>query len=154
MPPRAPHPTTTTVVHPNPDANVATGASTGAAAGAVGGGLLGLLAGLAIPGVGPLIAAGPLVAALMGTAVGAGAGAATGGLIAALTGAGVPEEEATYYEEGVRRGGTLVTVTADDALADRAASTLSRFGAINMAERAAAWRQSGWTYDAPPRPQL
>jgi hypothetical protein len=76
------------------------GVGTGAAAGAVGGGLLGGLGGLlvgvgalAIPGIGPIVAAGPLAAALAG----AGLGAATGGLLGALVGAGIPEEEARHW---------------------------------------------------------
>ncbi|HMA36072.1 MAG TPA: general stress protein, partial [Chloroflexia bacterium] len=88
------------------------GVGTGVATGAVGGGILGGLAGLlvgigalAIPGIGPLIAAGPLAATLLG----AGIGAATGGLIGALVGAGVPEEDAVLYQQGVERGGVLVT---------------------------------------------
>src|SRR5688500_93593 len=92
-----------------------TEAGAGAATGALAGGLLGGAAGwlvgigaLAIPGVGPIIAAGPLAAALGGAAL----GAAGGGLIGALTGAGVPEDEAKWYDERVRSGGILVTVVA------------------------------------------
>jgi hypothetical protein len=90
-----------------------TGAGTGATLGTVLGGGTGLLAGLgalAIPGIGPIVAAGWLVAALTG----AGAGAAAGGLLGSLTGAGVDEADAQVYAEGVRRGGHLVTVQADD----------------------------------------
>lgn len=95
-----------------------TGATTaaGAATGAVAGGTLGAIAGwlagigaLLIPGVGPIIAAGPLAAALTGAAI----GAAGGSLMGALIGMGVPEEEARWYESEVGRGGTLVTVRAD-----------------------------------------
>jgi hypothetical protein len=85
------------------------GAATGAIGGAVVGGVLGLLAGvgaLVIPGVGPIIAGG----ALASTLAGAGIGAAAGGLLGALAGMGIPEEEARYYERGVREGGILVTV--------------------------------------------
>jgi hypothetical protein len=123
-------------------------ATTGAAGGAVLGGVLGLLAGmttLAIPGIGPIIAAGPIAAALTGTALGAGVGAATGGLIGYLTGAGVPEEEAGYYAEAVHRGGTLVTVHASDAEADRAVRILDESGARDIEEMAAEWRRGGWT---------
>jgi hypothetical protein len=87
------------------------GAATGAVAGGILGGLTGWLVGigaLAIPGVGPIVAAGPLAAALTGAAV----GAAGGGLIGALTGAGIPEEEAHWYDERVRAGSWLVTVNA------------------------------------------
>jgi hypothetical protein len=89
------------------------GASTGAAAGAAAGGVLGWLIGvgaLAIPGLGPFIAAGPLVAALAG----AGAVGATGGLIGALVGAGMPEIEAKRYEGRLRSGGMLCSVHCDD----------------------------------------
>jgi stress response protein YsnF/uncharacterized membrane protein len=118
----------------------AIGAGTGAALGGVGGLLVGLGA-LAIPGIGPVIAAGPLVSALAG----AGIGAAAGGTIGALTDLGVPEEEAHYYAEGVRRGGVLVAVETDDQRADRAAEIMERAGAIDVEERATHWRQSGWT---------
>jgi uncharacterized protein (TIGR02271 family) len=96
------------------------GAATGALSGGVLGGILGLLAGvgaLAIPGVGPIIAGG----ALASTLAGAGIGAAAGGLIGALIGMGIPEEDARYYESGLREGGILVTVDAgaQDVLARR-----------------------------------
>jgi hypothetical protein len=92
----------------------AEGAGKGAGIGAGLGGAAGLLAGLgllAIPGLGPVVAAGWLAA----TAVGAAAGAATGGIVGALTEAGVSKEEAPLYAEGVRRGGTLVTARVPDA---------------------------------------
>jgi uncharacterized protein (TIGR02271 family) len=120
------------------------GAAMGAGAGAAVGGLGGLLVGLsalAIPGVGPVIAAGPLATTLAG----AGLGAAAGGLLGALTDLGVPEEEAHYYAEGVRRGGAIVAVDTDDDRAERAADIMRRYGAIDVDERAAEWRQSGWT---------
>jgi uncharacterized membrane protein len=97
-----------------------TGAATGAVAGAGGGAVLGGLAGvllglgaLAIPGVGPIVAAGPLAAGLTG----AGVGAATGGLVGALVSVGVSEDDARHYEEGVRAGGALVIVRKDAASA-------------------------------------
>jgi uncharacterized protein (TIGR02271 family) len=124
------------------DVSAAEGAGTGAVVGGVTGGMAGLiasLAGLAIPGVGPVLLAGPLVAALTG----AGVGAVAGGLIGALTTAGVPEEHARYYEEGVRRGGTLVTVSASDADADRVMDIMNRHSPVDIEERAAAWRRSG-----------
>lgn len=88
------------------------GTTTGATTGGVVGGTLGLLAGigaLAIPGVGPLIAAGPIVAALAGM----GAGGAVGGLLGALVGMGIPEYEAKRFEGAVKNGGTLVSVHCD-----------------------------------------
>jgi len=66
-------------------------------------------------------------------------------LIGALVNAGVPEEEAEYYSEGVRRGGTLVSVRVEDNLAQRAADIMNRHHAIDIDERAATWRASGWT---------
>ncbi|TJY41281.1 low temperature-induced protein [Cohnella pontilimi] len=88
------------------------GAATGAATGGVAGGVTGLLAGLgllAIPGVGPILAAGPIAAALTGAAVGAGAGGIVGGLV----GMGIPEDEAKRYNEYVEQGKILVMVDSD-----------------------------------------
>ncbi len=90
------------------------GTTTGVATGGAIGGTLGLLAGigaLAIPGLGPFIAAGPIMGALAGL----GAGAATGGLIGALIGMGIPEYEAHRYEGRVKDGGILVSVHCDDS---------------------------------------
>lgn len=127
---------------------VATDAGIGAALGGVGGLLLGF-AGLAIPGVGPVLAAGPILAALGG----AGLGAAAGGLIGALTEHGVPEEDARYYAEGVRRGDILVTVHARGERADRAAAILDGSGAVDINDRVSAWRKRGWTdHDATATP--
>jgi hypothetical protein len=130
-------------------------AGEGAAAGAIGGGVLGgvlgLLVGvgaLAIPGIGPVLAAGPLAAALgtagASTLVGAGIGAAAGGIIGALVGAGIPEEDANFYAEGVRRGGTLVLVRSSDDMANRAYDVMQRYGAVDVDKRGAEWRSSGW----------
>jgi hypothetical protein len=90
------------------------GAVTGGAAGALTGGALGWLAGIgaiAIPGIGPFIAAGPIVAALAG----AGAGGAMGGLLGGLAGMGIPEYEAKRYEGRIRKGGILLSVHCDDS---------------------------------------
>lgn len=90
------------------------GAATGAGTGAVLGGALGWLAGigaLAIPGVGPFVAAGPIAAALSGAAV----GGAVGGIAGALVGMGIPEYEARRYEGKVKRGGILISVHTDDS---------------------------------------
>jgi len=103
----------------------------GAEAGALVGGIAGLLVGLgafAIPGIGPIVAAGPIAAALAGL----GVGAVTGGVMGALIHAGVPEDQAHYYAEGVRRGGTLVTVKADADSADRAVSIFQAHGAVDV----------------------
>jgi hypothetical protein len=121
----------------------AAGASSGAVVGGLGGLLVGLGA-LAIPGVGPVIAAGPIALALLG------AGAAAGGLIGILMDVGIPENEAQYYAEGLRRGGAVVTVdTPAGILIDRASNILERNGAIDIERRANEWRQSGWTGDDP-----
>src|SRR5438445_3174149 len=90
------------------------GTATGATSGAVVGGALGWLAGigaLAIPGLGPFIAAGPIVAALAG----AGAGGAVGGVVGALVGLGIPEYEAKRYEGRIKSGGMLLSVHCDDS---------------------------------------
>lgn len=119
----------------------ATGASTGAILGGLGGLLIGLGT-LAIPGVGPLIAAGPLATTLLG----AGVGAAAGGLLGALIDAGIPEEEANYYTEGVRRGGILVSVRSEDGImVDRAVNILERHNAIDVQRRMNEWQKEGWT---------
>jgi hypothetical protein len=126
-------------------------AAEGAAVGAVGGAMLGGLGGillglgaLAIPGLGPVIAAGPIVAGLLG----AGLGAATGGLVGSLVGLGIPEEEAVYYTEGVRRGGLLVVVNADEHQVDDVADIMRRHNPINLEERIETWQREGWAgYD-------
>ena len=109
------------------------GTTTGVAAGGTIGGTLGLLAGigaLAIPGVGPFIAAGPIMGALAGL----GVGGAVGGLVGALIGMGVPEYEAKRYEGRVKNGGVLLSVHCDtsDEIA-RAKDTLKRTGADDIA---------------------
>jgi len=125
----------------------AEGAATGAGIGAGLGGAAGLLAGLgllAIPGLGPVVAAGWLAS----TALGATAGAATGGMVGALTQAGVSGEEAPLYAEGVRRGGTLVSARVPEAERARFEPMLDQ-SAVNIRERGAAWQRSGWkTFDA------
>jgi hypothetical protein len=123
------------------------GAGTGATLGTVVGGGAGLLAGigaLAIPGLGPIVAAGWLVAALAG----AGVGAAAGGLLGALTEAGVGDEHAHVYAEGVRRGGNLVTLRTDDSRAAEAEAILARHNAVDTEARATSYRSDGWVgYD-------
>ncbi len=129
----------------------AEGAGTGAGIGAGLGGAAGLLAGLgllAIPGLGPVVAAGWLAA----TAVGAAAGAATGGLVGALTEAGVSKEDAPMYAEGVRRGGTLVSARVPDADRTRLDAILNT-SAVNLRDRSTAWQKSGWkTFDPSSKP--
>jgi hypothetical protein len=108
------------------------GATAGATSGAVIGGALGWLAGigaLAIPGLGPLIAAGPIVALLAG----AGAGGALGGLTGALIGLGIPEYEAKRYEGRVKQGGILLSVHCDDSKwTKRAKEILEHTGADDI----------------------
>ena len=97
--------------------NAAEGAAKGAVSGGIVGGLIGLLGSLLVPGVGPIVVGGVLASTLTA----AGIGAATGGLIGALIGLGVPEEDAQHFDQGLRSGGTLITVDAGartgDALA-------------------------------------
>ena len=129
--------------------HAATGAGTGATGGAVLGGLAGLLVGLGalvIPGIGPVVAAGTLATTLGTAAAGAGIGAATGGLVGGLIGAGVPEEDANVYSEGVRRGGSLLSVQVDDEPeATRAADIMSRHHVVDIDRRGAEYRQAGWS---------
>jgi hypothetical protein len=107
----------------------------GAGVGAVLGGAIGLLAGIgafAIPGLGPVLVAGPLLSILTG----AGIGAATGGLIGALTSAGLSDAEAREYSAGVERGGTLVVVNAPAGLEHRADEILSRHSPFSVRQPA------------------
>jgi len=122
----------------------ATGGGTGATLGTVLGGGAGLLAGLgmlAIPGVGPIVAAGWLVATLAG----AGVGAAAGGLAGSLTGAGVSEADAHVHAEGVRRGGAVVTVRTDEAMQQTVEAVLDGRKPVDLASRRAEYETEGWT---------
>lgn len=126
----------------------AEGAGFGATGGTIVGGLTGLLVGLgalAIPGVGPVVAAGSLATALGSTALGAGIGAATGGLLGALVGAGIPEEDAHVYSEGIRRGGALVMAQVDDSRVDTALDIMERYNVVDIDERGAEYRSGGWS---------
>jgi hypothetical protein len=121
------------------------GATTGATSGAVIGGGLGWLAGigaLAIPGLGPFIAAGPIMAALAG----AGAGGVVGGLTGALVGMGIPEYEAKRYEGRVKEGGILLSVHSDNSeWTKKAKQILERTGAQDVSstgEASADWDKS------------
>jgi len=134
------------VDHDTSGDGAAAGAGIGAAIGGLGGLLLGLGA-LAIPGVGPVIAAGPIVAALTG----AGVGAVTGGIIGALTDMGVPEESAHVYAESVHRGNILVVAQVEDNRVDEATRIMQRSGLIDIEREAEGWRASGWKgFDATP----
>jgi hypothetical protein len=123
--------------------------------GTVFGGIVGGLAGAAvaltaivIPGIGPIIAAGPLVALLggaTGAAVGGTAGAISGGVAASFIHLGIADDEADYYAEAIRRGNAVVTVTAkDDNQASLSSDILRRYYPINLKRRADEWRQKGW----------
>ena len=126
----------------------ATGLGVGAAVGGAGG----LLAGLgimAIPGVGPVVAAGWFAATLAGAI----AGAAAGGLVGMLVDAGVSKEDAEVYSEAIRRGGTLVTVRTDDIRAPTAEAILSRHRPIDPLIRRKEYSQAGWKgYDPAAKP--
>ena len=126
----------------------AAGAAEGAAVGGLGGLVVGLAA-LAIPGIGPVLAAGPIASALVAGGIGAGVGAATGGLFGALTDLGVNEERAGQYAEGVRRGGTLLTAHVPDNMSSRVMDVLNRHNAVDVEERVSHWRDEGWQeYDS------
>jgi hypothetical protein len=119
------------------------GATTGAGTGALLGGGLGWLVGigaLAIPGLGPFIAAGPIMAALAG----AGVGGAVGGLTGALIGMGIPEYEAKRYEGRVKDGGILLSVHSDDAeWTKKAKEVLERTGAEDISSTGEATAEKG-----------
>ena len=125
----------------------ATGAATGASLGALAGagtGLLTALGVIAIPGVGPLVAAGVLASTLAGAAT----GAAAGGLLGALTDYGVSEENAHVYSEGVRRGGTLVSVRAPEERAEMATDIMNRYDPVNIPARREEYVEGCWSrYD-------
>jgi len=114
------------------------GFTTGASAGAAVGGVLGWLVGvgaIVIPGLGPIVAAGPVVAALAG----AGAAGATGGLVGGLVGAGIPEVEAKRYAGRIREGGYLISVHCDDRKwAKRAEEILETTGGRDVVKTAEA----------------
>lgn len=118
--------------------DVGKGAGIGAAIGGIGGLLVGLGA-LAIPGVGPFVAAGPIAAALAG----AGIGAVTGGIIGALVDLGIPEEEAHIYSESVRRGHVLVAAQVPDSQVAQASRIMERAGLVDIERHADEWRRSG-----------
>ncbi len=132
---------------PYDDTDAGEGAAAGAGVGAVAGGGAGLLAGLgtiAIPGIDPVVAAGWLVATAVGAIAGAAVGGAAGGLLGALANAGVPEEEAHVYAEGVRRGGTLVSVRADESRADTVSAILRNAAGVDIDTRRRDYLAEGW----------
>ena len=121
-----------------------TGAEIGGAIGGVGGLLTGLGV-MAIPGVGPVVAAGWLAATAVGAVAGAAAGGAAGGIVGAMTKEGVSEPHAHVYAEGVRRGGSLVTARVEDRLAEPARVILKKGRAVDPADRRSAYEAEGWT---------
>ena len=122
------------LIGPEKPLGSASGAGTAIGAG------LGLLAGLsivAVPGIGALAVLGPILA-------GGFVGAVAGGLVGSLVDLGIPEHEAHHYAEGVRRGGTLVTVAASDDATPKAIEVITRHHPVDLEERALLWRAEGW----------
>lgn len=119
------------------------GLADGAMIGGALGGIAGLLFGLAafsIPGIGPLVVAGPLYTAVMG----AGIGGLGGGLLGALTGIGVPAAEAAYYAEGLQRGFALLAVAAANNGIREAANIMGRHNPVEIKAAAERWQKEGW----------
>jgi hypothetical protein len=128
--------------------HAADGAGTGAGLGAIAGGAGGLLTGLgmmAIPGVGPVVAAGWLAATAAGAVAGAVAGGAVGGIVGAMVKEGVPEEDAHFYAEGIRRGGSMVTARVQDDRVPETQRILSQTRPVDVAARRASYAEQGWT---------
>ncbi|TWF43981.1 general stress protein [Neorhizobium alkalisoli] len=124
------------------------GAGTGAGIGALAGGAGGLLAGLgmlAIPGVGPVVAAGWLAATAAGAVAGAVAGGAVGGIVGAMVESGVPEEDANFYAESIRRGGSVVTARVEEDHLASAETILSNSPRVDITARRASYAEQGWT---------
>jgi hypothetical protein len=134
------------------ESNAGEGAATGAGIGVALGGAGGLLAGLglmAIPGIGPVVAAGWLAATGAGALAGAAAGGAVGGMVGAMTSKGVSEHDAHFYAEGVRRGGTVVSAQVDEAQVSEAQAILDDEGAVEMGARERVYQGEGWSrFDA------
>jgi len=119
-------------------------AGEGALIGGLEGGLLGFALGLgalAIPGIGPVLAFGPLVGAL----IGAGTGAVTGGLAASLIDSGIDETDAHTYAEAVRRGYVLLSVHTPDERVNEAKTIMNRYDVVDIDDRADYWRSEGWS---------
>ncbi|MET3899261.1 hypothetical protein ABIB57_003216 [Devosia sp. UYZn731] len=130
----------------------AEGAGTGAGIGALLGGAGGLLAGLgalAIPGIGPVIAAGWLVTTAVGAVAGAAVGGATGSVIGGLTSSGIHEQDAHVFAEGVRRGGSVVSVRTEENRESEVQAIFAASNQVDIAERRARYEQEGWQYFDP-----
>lgn len=145
----------------NLEANVEKYEDVTGAQGSLFGGVVGGIAGAAvvltaivIPGVGPLLAAGPLAALLggaTGAVIGGTAGAISGGVAASLIHLGIPDDQADYYAEAIRRGNALVTVTIqDENQASLVSDILRRYNPVDLKRRADEWREKGWQgFDRP-----
>jgi uncharacterized membrane protein len=121
------------LMHPQYGTKAPEGATAGSATGAITGGIFGWLVGagfLTIPGLGPFIAAGPIMSAIAGAGIGGTIGGITGGLI----GLGIPEFEAQKYEGHIKNGGILITIHVDDTIWEmKAKEILEENGAVNIA---------------------
>jgi hypothetical protein len=127
--------------------NAAEGAGTGAGIGAVAGGSGWLLTGLgmlAIPGVGPVVAAGWLAATAAGAVAGAVAGGAVGGIVGAMIESGVKEEDAHVYAEGVRRGGAVVAAKVQDDKVAASEAILRSSRSVDLTARRQDYTTEGW----------
>jgi hypothetical protein len=125
---------------------------TGAEFGIGVGGIFGVLVGtgaIMVPGIGPLVAAGTLAT----LAAGAAAGGIVGGVIGLLAEHGVSNADSNLYAEGLKRGGTLVTVVADDDRLDGLREIFERHGAVDIEKRGAAWEAEGWVAVDPAQPK-
>jgi hypothetical protein len=124
--------------------------------GATVGGAAGLLTGLglmAIPGVGPLVAAGWLATTAAGAVTGAVTGAAAGGIVGALTDTGVEKADAETYAEALRRGAILISARATDANEDHVRAVMDSSRPADLALRRQGWEREGWTsYDPAAQP--
>ncbi|WDR04656.1 hypothetical protein PSQ90_09980 [Devosia rhodophyticola] len=137
------------------DDEIADDAQAGVGIGAVVGGAGGFLAGLgalAIPGIGPVIAGGWLVATAIGAVTGAAVGGATGGIVGALTQSGVHEPDAHVLAEGIRRGGTVVSVRTNDQDVHTAEAIFDQAGRVDLNEKRAQFETTGWERFDPDAP--
>ena len=135
---------------PTPE-NSSSGAATGATVGGVvgaGAGILTAIGALAIPGFGPLVAAGVLATTLVTTT----GGIVAGSLIGALTSYGIDEEDAHVYAEGVRRGNTLISVRTADDEAEQVEALMRRHGGVAADERRKDYEKAGWSSYDPSSP--
>ncbi|MEO5805875.1 hypothetical protein [Devosia sp.] len=136
----------------DPETAAAEEAAAGAGIGAVVGGASGLLAGLGafvIPGLGPVVAAGWLLSAAVGAVAGAALGGATGGIVGLLTNSGVHEHDAHVFAEGVRRGGNVVSVRAEDSQVRRVEDIFNQSNRADIEQRRRLYEDEGWQHFDP-----